>query len=59
MAKKVGVRKALQFFENNIIMFSSCEAKGEEGCAEKCMNMLKMYVGQNCKNIDKESEVSQ
>lgn len=58
MSKKVGARKALQFFKDNYIMISSCEAKREEGCTEKCLNMLEKYVEQNCKSIDKESEES-
>lgn len=41
MSKKVGARKALQFFKDNYIMISSCEAKREEGCAEKMFE----YVG--------------
>lgn len=59
MSKKVGARKALQFFKDNYIMISSCEAKREEGCAEKCLNMLEKYVEQNCKDVDKGSEVSE
>lgn len=55
MSKKVGARKALQFFKDNYIMISSCEAKREEGCAEKCLNMLEKYVEQNCKDADKEA----
>lgn len=59
MSKKVGARQALQFFRDNIIMISSCEAKREEGCAEKCLSMLEKYVEQNCNGADTESEVSQ
>ena len=59
MTDKVEARRALQFFKENIIMISSIEAKREEGCALKCLDMLERYVEQNCKTINKESEVSE
>lgn len=49
--KKAGARKALKFFEDNYIMIHSLESKGEEGCTDKCLEILKKYI----KNIDKES----
>ena len=52
--KKAGARKALEFFEDNYIMICSLESKDEEGCANKCLDMLKKYV----KNIDKELDDS-
>ena len=47
MKKKVSARKALKFFEENMCMISSLEAKGEEGCAEKCFHILELYVKEN------------
>lgn len=52
--KKAGARKALEFFEDNYIMICSLESKDEEGCANKCLDILKKYV----KNIDKELDGS-
>ena len=48
--KKAGARKALKFFEDNYIMICSLETREEEGCTDKCLDILKKYV----KNIDKE-----
>lgn len=42
--KKAGARKALKFFEENYIMICGLETKGEEGCADKCLEMLRKYV---------------
>ena len=48
--KKSGAKKALQFFEDNFIMINSLQAKGEEGCASKCLEILKKYVEEHCDN---------
>lgn len=42
--KKAGARKSLQFFKDNLTMIRSLEAKDEEGCSEKCLNILQRYV---------------
>ena len=42
--KKAGARKALKFFEDNYIMICNLETKDEEGCANKCLEILKKYV---------------
>lgn len=55
MSKKVGARKALQFFKDNYIMISSCEAKREEGCAEKCLNMLENMLSRTARMQIKEA----
>ena len=44
MSKKVTAKKALKFFEDNLIMLASCETKEETGCTEKCLQMLRAYV---------------
>lgn len=44
MSKRVTATKALKFFKDNLIMFASCEAEEEKGCAEKCLQMLRTYV---------------
>lgn len=42
--KKVGARKALKFFEENYIMICGLETKDEEGCTDKCLEILRKYV---------------
>ena len=42
--KKAGAKKALKFFEENYIMICGLEAKDEEGCADKCLEILRKYV---------------
>lgn len=42
--KKAGARKALKFFEENYIMICGLEAKDEEGCTDKCLEILRKYV---------------
>ena len=42
---KAGARKALKFFEDNYIMIHSLETKDEEGCTDKCLEMLKKICG--------------
>lgn len=34
-------KEALDFFEDNYIMISSLESKQENGCAEKCLEILR------------------
>ena len=41
---KVRDKDALQFFEDNFCMISSLEAKSEDGCAEKCLAILKHHI---------------
>ena len=49
--KKAGARKALKFFEENYTMIYSLETKNEEGCTDKCLEILKKYV----ENIDNQN----
>ena len=42
--KKAGAKKALKFFEENYIMICGLETKDEEGCADKCLEILRKYV---------------
>ena len=39
--RKVGIRKALEFFEENYPMICGLEAKNEKGCADKCLEILR------------------
>lgn len=49
MSKKAGARKSLEFFKDNLTMIYSLETKCEEGCAEKCLEIIQKYVD----NIEK------
>lgn len=42
--RKVGMRKALEFFEEQYATICSLEAKSEKGCADKCLEMLRKAV---------------
>lgn len=42
--KKVDMRKALKFFEDNYVMINSLETKDEKGCTDKCLEILKRHV---------------
>ena len=39
--RKVGVRKALDFFEENYTTICSLETKNEKGCTDKCLEILR------------------
>lgn len=49
--RKVGMRKALEFFEENYLMISSLEIKSEKGCADKCLEMLRKAVANQEKEV--------
>lgn len=40
----IKIKEALDFFEDNYIMISSLESKQENGCAEKCLEILRNAV---------------
>ena len=41
MKHKAGKRKAIKFFEDNYIMIHSLQSSEEQGCADKCLELLK------------------
>ena len=41
MEHKAGKRKAIKFFEDNYIMIHSLQSSEEQGCADKCLELLK------------------
>lgn len=52
------IQEALNFFEDNYIMISSLESKQENGCAERCLAILRSAAKQG-ENASKESIVKQ
>ena len=52
---KISAQEAITFFDNNFIMIASLENPNENGCAEKCLKMLKSIksnnIEENCKWI--------
>lgn len=54
---KVRAKDALQFFEDNFCMISSLEAKSEDGCAEKCLAILKHHIHNIKQNKPEVSDV--
>lgn len=55
--KKVAARKALKFFEENYIMICGLETKDDEGCADKCLEILRKYAENNTIAQQNASEV--